>query len=177
MAVLRKREKVVLALGAAAAVVILLLSFVIIPGVSRTRSLSRASAQAEKDLAELRRMRPELTRLDREVRRKMALVASSANASESPLARLTVSIQQAGFPQSAFSLKSAGSRAGEFVSEDAFDLKIENLTYLEAVQLLTRLENGPLPVVVRSATLKSRFDNHKYLDATLRIGFLLPASK
>lgn len=174
---LRKREKVVLALGAAAATVILLLSFVIIPGVSRTRALSRTSAQAEKDLAELRRMRPELSRLDRDVRRKMALVAAGANAPESPLARLTDSIQQAGFPQSAFSLKSAGSRAGEYVSEEAFDLKMENLTYLEAIQLLTRLESGTLPVVVRSATLKSRYDNNKYLDATLRIGFLRPASR
>jgi type II secretory pathway component PulM len=175
--VLRKREKVVLALGAAAAAVILLLAFVIIPGVSRTRALSQASAQAEKDLAELRKMRPELSRLDRDVRRKMALVASSANASESPLARLTVSIQQAGFPQSAFSLKSEGSRAGEYVSEEAFDLKLKDLTYLEAVQLLTRLESGQLPVVVRSVTLKSRYDNNKYLDATLRIGFLHSASR
>lgn len=173
----RSREKVVLALGAVAVAMILLLSFVVIPGVSRVRSLSRASVLAEKDLAEVRRMRPELTRLDREVRRKMAMVTAAANSSESPLARLTAEIQQAGFPQSAFSLKTAGPRTGEYVAEEAFDLKVENLTYLEAIRLLTRMENGPLPVVVRSATLKSRYDDSKYLDATLRIGFLLPASR
>ena len=99
-----------IALGAAAVVVILLLSFVVIPGVSKLRSLSRASFTAEKDLQELRMMLPELSRLDREVRRKMAVVTASANAPESPLARLTVAIQQAGLPQSAFSLKSAGPR-------------------------------------------------------------------
>lgn len=172
---LRRREQVVLALGAAAAVLILLLSFVVIPGISRIRSLSRASVQAEQDLAELRRMRPELSGLDREVRRKMTAVAASANAAGSPLARLTGAIQEGGLPQAAFSLKSAGSRSGEFVAEEAFDLKAENLTYLEAVTLLTRLSNGPLPVVVRTVTLKSRYDDSKYLDATLRIGFLLPA--
>jgi len=53
---------------------------------------------AEKDLTELRRMRPELMQLDREVRRKMAVVTAAANSSESPLTRLTVEIQQAGSP-------------------------------------------------------------------------------
>ncbi len=174
---LRSREKVVLALGAVAAALILLLSFVVIPGVSRVRSLSRAASVAEKDLADLRKMHPELTRLDREVRRKLNQVSAAANSSQSPLARLTASIQEAGFPQSAFSLKSAGSRTGEYVGEEAFDLKMENLTYLEAIQLLNRLEKGVLPVVVRSANLKSRYDDSKYLDATLRIGFLLPAKR
>lgn len=174
---LRSREKVVLALGAVAAALILLLSFVVIPGLSRMRSLSRQSVQAEQDLAELRKIRPELTRLDRLVRRKMTQVSAGANSSQSSLARLTASIQESGFPQSAFSLKSAGSRNGEFASEEAFDLKMENLTYLEAIRVLTRLENGPLPVVVRSANLKSRFDDSKYLDVTLRIGFLTPANR
>lgn len=173
----RSREKIVLALGAAAAALILLLSFVVIPGISRVRSLSRAAVAAEKDLSELRRMRPELMSLDREVRRKMAVVTAAANSTESPLTRLTAEIQQVGFPQSAFSLKSAGPRNGEYVSEEAFDLKVENLTYLEAIRLLNRLEDGPLPLVVRSVNLKSRYDDSKYLDATLRIGFLLPLNR
>ena len=103
--------------------------------------------------------------------------ARSAHPQQSPLARLTAAIQEAAFPQSAFSLKSAGSRTGEYVGEESFDLKMQNLTYLEAVRLLTRLSNGPLPVVIRSANLKSRFDDSKYLDATIRIGFLLPATR
>lgn len=120
-------------------------------------------------------MLPELSRLDRDVRRKMAAVTASANAKESSLVRLTGAIQQAGLPQSAFSLKSAGPHNGEFVSEEAFDLKVENLTYLELVKLLIRMDSGQLPVVVRSASVKSRYDDSKYLDATLRIGVLLPA--
>lgn len=171
---LRSREKVVLALGAAAAAAILLISFVIIPGISRVRTLSRAAEIAEKDLAALRNMRPELERLDRQVRRMTTKVSAAANASDSPLARLTAAVQQAGLPQAAFSLKSAGPRQGEFVTEEAFDLKVENITYLEAARLLTRLENGQLPVVVRSANLKTRYDDSRYLDATLRIGLLRP---
>lgn len=174
---LRSRERIVLVLGAAAVVLILLLAFVVIPGVGRVRSLARASDFAERDLAELRRMRPELSRLDRDVLVKMGRATAAANVAESPLARLTAGLQEAGFPQSAVSLKSGGTRTGEFVTEEAFDLKVENITYLEAVRLLERLENGPLPVTVRSAHLKSRFDDSRYLDATLRIGFLAPAHR
>lgn len=174
---LRSREKLVLTLGAAAAAVILLFSFLVIPGISRVRALARATEAAEQDLAEVQKMRPELTRLDREVRRKMGRVLASANSSESALSRLTVAVQEAGFPQSAVSVKSGGTRTGEFVNEEMFDLKLENITYLEAIQLLERLEKGPLALAVRSANLKSRYDDPKYLDVTLRVGYLSPAAR
>ncbi|MEK6779020.1 MAG: hypothetical protein AABY80_05055 [Candidatus Deferrimicrobiota bacterium] len=174
---LRSREKVFVYMGGAAVALILLFTFVVVPGVAKVRSLSRAYSQAGKDLADLRNMRPELERIDREVRQKSGRVTAASNASESPLARLTASLQEAGFPQAAFSLKSGGVKDGEFQREETFDLKIENLTYLEALRLVTRLENGPLPVVIRSAQLKSRYDDSKYLDTTFRIGFLHPLSR
>jgi hypothetical protein len=175
--VLRSRERTILILGGIAAAVILLLTFVVIPDAAKVRSLSRQFSAAEKDLADLRKMRPELERSDREVRQKSVTVAAAANAKESPLARMTAAVQEAGFPQSAFSLKSTGAKDGETFREEGFDFKIENLTYLEAVRLISRLENGPVPVVIRSAQLKSRYDDSKYLDATFRIGFLLPVTR
>lgn len=174
---LREREKFILVAGGIAAAIILLLTFVVVPEAARVRSLSRQYEAARNDLAELRKVRPELERADREVRQKTSRVSSAANAQESPLARLTAALQDAGFPQSAVSLKSAGAKDGEFFREEAFDLKIENVTYLEAAKLVTRLENGPLPVVIRSAQLKSRYDDAKYLDATFRIALLLPPGK
>ena len=174
---LRSREKIVLLLGGAAAALILLFSFVIFPGVSRVRALSRASESAERELADLRKMRPELSQLDREVRRMMGRVSAAANSKESPLSRLTAAVREAGFPQSAFGVKSGGTKTGEFVNEESFDLKVENITYLEALRLLEKLGNGPLPATVRSANLKIRYDDPRYLDATLRIGFLTPAGR
>lgn len=174
---LRSREKKMLLLGGCAAALILMLSFVVLPDAAKVRSLSRQFSLAEKDLADLRKMRPELERADREVRKKSGLATAAANATEPPLARLTAALQEAGFPQTAFSLKSSGGKDGESFREEAFDLRIENLTYLEAVKLTHRLENGTLPVVIRSAQLKSRYDDSKYLDATFRIGFLLPLNR
>ena len=174
---LRSREKTILILGGCAAALILLLTLVVIPDAAKMKTLSRQISVAEKDLADLRKMRPELERADREVRQKGARATAAANAKESPLARLTADLQEAGFPQSAFSLKSSGGKDGQSFREESFDLRIENLTYLEAVRITNRLENGTLPVVVRSAQLKSRYDDSKYLDATFRIGFLLPLNR
>ena len=62
---------------------------------------------------------------------------------------------------------------GEFLREEIFDLKIENLTYLEAVKIVTRSKPAPArrhPL----RTDESRYDDGRYIDATFRIGFLLP---
>lgn len=171
---LRNREKAIVVLGGIAAAAILIASLVVIPGVSRARQLSRIASQAERDLAEVRRMRPELEAATRDVRQKMGKITGQANVKESPVARITALLTEAGYPQSAFSLKSGGRREGEFAREDAFDLKIENLTYLEAARIAAKLENGPLPVVIRSSQIKSRYDDSRYADATFRIGFLSP---
>jgi general secretion pathway protein M len=172
--VLRSREKAILLVGGIAAAVILILSLFVVPSVTKVRSLSRSAAVAAKDLDEVRRLRPELEAMERDVRRKRGQINAQANASESPIARLTSAITEAGFPQSAVSLKSGGTRDGEFIREESFDLRVDNLTTLEALRLIGKLENGPLPVVIRSVRLKSRFDDDKYVDATLRVGFLLP---
>ena len=171
---LRDREKRILAIGGAAAALILALTFVVMPGVSKLKSSARAAAAAESDLAEVRRVRPELERAQRDARQRAALVQTAANAKESPLSRLSSAIQEAGIPQAAFSVKSGGSRDGEFFREESFDVRMENLTYLEAVKAIQRLSGGNLPAVVRSTLLKSRYEDPHYLDVTLRVGFLSP---
>jgi general secretion pathway protein M len=172
--VLLDREKRFLAIGGGAAALLLLLSFLVIPAVSRLKSLARASAAAEGDLAELRRARPEMERIRVDAVRRTAVVSAAANQKESPTARLTSVLQETGIPQSAFSLKSGGGRSGESFREESFDVRMENLTYLEAVKTLQRLSGPDLPVVIRSALLKSRYDNPRYLDVTLRVGYLSP---
>ncbi len=171
------RERQVLIAGGAAAVLILFVFLVVLPGIDRLRSLGRAYAQANRDLAEVRRNAPELDRLERDVKVRLARVRAQAQTAESPAARLTALVQEAGFPSQSFSLKSTGGRDGEFAREETFDLRVENVTYLEAVKLAIRLENGPLPLAMRSVQLKSRYEDARYLDAVFRIGVLLPLSR
>jgi type II secretory pathway component PulM len=174
--VLRDREKRVLAVGGAAAAVILLFVFVVLPGFSRITSQARAVAAAESDLAEMRKARPEIERIQRETGAKAGIVRAAANVKDAPLTRITAALQEAGIPQAALNIKSGGARDGEQFREETFDVRIENLTYLEAVKTLQRLSAGSLPVTIRSASLKSRYDDPRYLDVTLRVGFLTPKS-
>ncbi|OIP33118.1 MAG: hypothetical protein AUK27_11290 [Deltaproteobacteria bacterium CG2_30_66_27] len=171
---LRDREKRVLVIGGAAAAVILLLTFVVIPGISRIKSQARAVASAESDLAEVRKARPEIERIQRETGAKAGIVRAAANVKDAPLSRITSTLQEAGIPQSALNIKSGGARNGEMFREESFDVRMENLTYLEAVTTLQRLSAGALPVAIRSASLKSRYDDARYLDVTLRVGYLTP---
>jgi type II secretory pathway component PulM len=172
--VLRDREKRVLVIGGVIAAVLLLLTFVVIPGISRIKSQARAAAAAESDLAEVRNARPEIERIERETVAKAGIVRAAANIKDAPLSRITSALQEAGIPQAALNIKSGGARDGELFREEAFDVRIENLTYLEAVKTLQRLSAGTLPVAVRSASLKSRYDDARYLDVTLRVGYLTP---
>jgi hypothetical protein len=172
--VLRDREKRVLVIGGAAAAALLLLIFVLIPGISRIKSQARAVAAAESDLAEVRKARPEIERIQRETGAKAGIVRGAVNVKDAPLSRITSALQEGGIPQAALNIKSGGARDGELFREEAFDVRIENLTYLEAVKTLQRLSGGTLPVAIRSATLKSRYDDARYLDVTLRVGFLTP---
>lgn len=171
---LRDREKRFVLLGAGAAAVLLILTFVLFPGVSRLRSLARASAAAERDLAEVRKARPELLRIQSDTVQRAGVVSAAANRKESPLVRISGALQDAGIPQSAFSVKSGGTRDGESFREESFDVRLENLTYLEAVKTLQKLSGPDQPMVVRSALLKSRYDDPRYLDVTLRVGYLSP---
>jgi len=175
--VLRERERALLVAGGAAAAAILLVSLVILPAAGRMRSQARAAAYGAQALEEMRRMRPEARRLEQTAAARMARVRAQAGAAESPLSRLTAVLREAGFPQQAIAVTSGGAREGESVREESFDLKLENVTFLETARLLARLEGGSLPVVVRAARLKSRYEDGRYLDVTLRVGFLLPRSR
>jgi general secretion pathway protein M len=172
--VFRDREKRFVTIGAAVAAALLVLTFVVFPGVSRLKSLARASAAAEKDLAEVRKARPELERIQRDTVQRVGVVRAAANRKESPVVRISNTLLEAGIPQSAFSVKSGGTRDGESFREESFDLRLENLTYLEAVRTLQKLSGPDQPMVVRSALLKSRYDDSRYLDVTLRVGYLTP---
>jgi general secretion pathway protein M len=168
------REQQILAAGGVAAALIFLVSFLVIPDVGKIRVQGRVRVQAEKDLAELRAALPELRRLEAGVRIREDQVRAGRAAQDSPLSRLTARLQETGLPQSAFSIKSTGVKDGEYFKEESFDIKIENRSYLELVRLLEKVEEGSLPVVVRSANYKSRYESSSAIDANLRVGYLLP---
>ena len=169
-----EREKLVLLIGGTAAALLLLITFVVSPAISRMQTISRTTTAAEKNLSEMRRYGPELQRVRQATLERQNAVGTSANSKESPLTQLTAMLQGAGIPAAAASIKSSGIRDGDIFREETFEIQVENVTYLEAVNALRKLSAKDLPVVVRAAVLKSRYDDHRYLDMTLRVGYLSP---
>jgi general secretion pathway protein M len=67
-----------------------------------------------------------------------------------------------------------GEERGGYL-EDAAEIKMEGLSVNEAVNLLFRLEKGAKPVVIKKASLKTRFDDPARLDLTLTVALLKAA--
>lgn len=61
------------------------------------------------------------------------------------------------------------------VIEDAADVRIEGLTANEMVNLIYRIEKGSLPMMVKKANLRVRFDDPSRFDLAITIALLKPA--
>jgi len=59
--------------------------------------------------------------------------------------------------------------------EDAADIRIEGLTFNEAINLLYRVEKGSRPLVVKKSNIRTRFDDPSRCDLTLIMALLRPA--
>lgn len=61
------------------------------------------------------------------------------------------------------------------VIEDAADVRVDGLTFNEAVNLIYRLEKGSRPLVIKKCGLRVRFDDPSRCDLTIILAMLRPA--
>jgi len=59
--------------------------------------------------------------------------------------------------------------------EDAADVRIEGLTFNEALNLIYRLEKGSRPLLLKKANLRVRFDDPARCDLALTVALLKPS--
>lgn len=62
------------------------------------------------------------------------------------------------------------------IIEDAADVRIEGLTFNEAVNLIYRLEKGSRPLVIRKCNLRVRFDDQSRCDLAMILALFKPAA-
>ena len=58
--------------------------------------------------------------------------------------------------------------------EDAADVRVEGLTFNEAVNLIYRLEKGSRPLLIKKCNLRVRFDDPSRCDLTMIMALLKP---
>ena len=61
------------------------------------------------------------------------------------------------------------------VVEDAADVRVDGLSFNEAVNLMYRLENGSRPLAIKKINLRVRFDDPSRCDLTMILALLKPA--
>lgn len=59
--------------------------------------------------------------------------------------------------------------------EDAADVRVDGLTFNEAVNLIYRLEKGSRPLLIKKSSLRVRFDDPSRCDLTMTLALLKPA--
>lgn len=60
--------------------------------------------------------------------------------------------------------------------EDAADVRVDGLTFNEAVNLIYRLEKGSRPLLIKKSSLRVRFDDPSRCDLTMILALLKPAA-
>jgi len=61
------------------------------------------------------------------------------------------------------------------VTEEVSDVRVEGLTFNEAVNLVYRLEKGTLPLVIKKLNIRTRFDDPSRCDLSMILALLKPA--
>jgi hypothetical protein len=79
-----------------------------------------------------------------------------------------------GLNQKVKSVKSIGVREKKYGIEEEAELQIEKVNMNEVTNILYRIENAPMVLSIKKATIKTSFDNPSLLNITMTIGLIKP---
>jgi hypothetical protein len=69
-------------------------------------------------------------------------------------------------------VKSAGKRELKEGTEEDADISIEKVSMNEMVNIFYKIENAPMILIIKKATIKKSFENPELLNITLSLSFL-----
>lgn len=78
----------------------------------------------------------------------------------------------AGLKDKLKTVKSAGKREVRDGFEEEADISVEKVSMNEMVNILYRIENAPMILTIRKATIKKSFENPELLNISLVLSFL-----
>ncbi len=162
---LTRRERTVLATGAAILAALLFWGLLIDPMAASIRRMDREIPKKEKELKELTDLRAQYLKGAEELR---VMEARLGAAEFSPLSFIEETAARHQIKQNIAYIRPLSPQRKEPYREDPIEVKAENVTLERLVGLLADLEKGNL-LKVRRLALRTRFADPSFLDATFSV--------
>jgi general secretion pathway protein M len=108
------------------------------------------------------------------LRHKIGLVESRKNLSNTQGIAQAVDevFSSVGLRDKVKTVKSAGKRELKEGTEEEADISIEKVSMNEMVNIFYKIENAPMILTIKKATIKKSFENPELLNITLSLSFL-----
>ena len=167
---LAPRERRLVAIAAAAVAVVLLFGLVSL--VRSTRAgLERRIAAKEKDLAGIQELRNTYLTLRNDTERMYT--DAKTRPADFSLFSFLEGIGSRAMPREKITAMNPSNRAlGNDFVEDSVEMKIGGVSLAELVELLYRLQRGPVPLRVSRLTMRKRFNDPQAFDVSLSVSML-----
>lgn len=132
---------------------------------------------AKKELQQLKDQRKEIMMLHGEyvsLKQKIDAVESRKNLTnvQGIIQAVDEVFSSTGLKDKVKTVKATGKRESKDGSEEEADVYIEKVTMNETVNIFYRIENAPMVLTIKKATVKKAFENPELLNISLSLSFL-----
>lgn len=156
-------------LSSAAAVIILIVSFLL---VNTSLSLKKEGSALRSQKEEILLLREDFL----ELRKKIGAIEGKKSLIkvEGIVQALDEIFRSTGLTQKVKSVKPTASRDKKYAIEEEADVEVEKVSMNELVNILYKLENAPMVLLIKKARLKTSFEDPSLLNITMTIGLVKP---
>jgi general secretion pathway protein M len=165
---LARRERVLLALGAAVVAVSLLFVLVVDPWMARLERLDRQITRAQREMRDLETMGVQFDSLRRRLAALEAKLASGQGRF-SLLPFLEEAAAGARVRDRVAAMRPQSNPPVQGYRETVVEVRLEGVLLQEVLDLLVALENSPYLLQVKRVQMKPRFDSPHLLESTLLV--------
>jgi general secretion pathway protein M len=165
---LARRERVILAGGAAVGVLSLLFVLVVDPWITRLERLDRQIARAHREMRDLGTMGAQFDSL----RRRLAVLEAKLASGQgrfSLLPFLEEAAAGARMRDRLAAMRPQSNPPAQGYRETVVEVRLEGVLLQEILDLLVALENSPYLLQIKRVQMKPRFDSPHLLEATLLV--------
>ena len=153
----------------AAAVIILVVSVLLVTASLSLKKEGSALRSQKEEMLLLREDFLELNKKISAIEGKKSLIKV-----EGIIPAIDEIFRSTGLAQKVKSVKPTATRDKKYALEEEADVEVEKVSMNELVNVLYRLENAPMVLLIKKARLKTSFEDPTLLNITMTIGLVKP---